>query len=128
MRMWMQDPSIMCRKHLLGSHVEIHMFIGSIRKGISMKGYLEKNLLEPKSLLPYHDRLVSEMKSRGWKHNTPVSFWENIEMENRLGEDIFNHKINEYDAFNELMNRCPECLANINKLYPETYIVHSNII
>jgi hypothetical protein len=109
MRMWMVPPKYLCRKHLLGSHVEIHMFIGSIRKDISMKGYLEKNLLEPKSLKSYHDELVEEMKSRGWKHNTIVSYWEDIEMDNRLGTEVYEHEINKYDAAVELFKRCTEC-------------------
>ena len=46
MRMWMVDPRIMCRQHLLGEHVEIHMFVGAISRGKSVKGYLEKGLLE----------------------------------------------------------------------------------
>jgi hypothetical protein len=30
MRMWMVPPKVMCRKHLLGEHVEIHMLAGSL--------------------------------------------------------------------------------------------------
>ena len=45
MRMWMVDPKIMCRKHLLGEHVEHHMFVGTINKRISIVGYLRDNLL-----------------------------------------------------------------------------------
>ena len=36
MRMWNVDPKLMCNKHLLGEHVEMHMFFGTIQKGISM--------------------------------------------------------------------------------------------
>ena len=46
MRMWNVNPKTLCRKHLLGEHLEIHMFVGSINKKISMKGYLEKGFLE----------------------------------------------------------------------------------
>jgi hypothetical protein len=28
--MWMVDPRIMCRNHLLGEHAEIHMFVWNI--------------------------------------------------------------------------------------------------
>ena len=126
MRMWMQEPKMLCRKHLLGSHVEIHMFIGSIRKGISMKGYIEKNLLEPESLKPYHDELVKEMESRGWNHKTPVSFWEDIEVENRIDDKIFYHKIDRYEAFKELVTRCPECLSNVHKMKEESGLSFSN--
>ena len=36
MRMWMIDPKLLCRKHLLGEHLEIHMFVGTINKGINV--------------------------------------------------------------------------------------------
>ena len=38
MRMWMVPVQYMCRKHLLGEHVEHHMLVGSIHKGLSMRG------------------------------------------------------------------------------------------
>jgi len=28
MRMWMLNPKALCRKHLMGEHVEIHMLVG----------------------------------------------------------------------------------------------------
>lgn len=44
MRMWMVPPRHMCRKHLLGEHVELHMFVGSIKNGVRVEGYLANNL------------------------------------------------------------------------------------
>ena len=41
MRMWMVNPEILCRKHLLGEHVELHMLVGWIIKGKSIQGYLD---------------------------------------------------------------------------------------
>ena len=35
MRMWNVDVTKMCNKHLLGEHVEMHMFVGIIIKGTS---------------------------------------------------------------------------------------------
>ena len=32
MRQWMVDPRLLCRKHLLGEHVENHMFIGTLKR------------------------------------------------------------------------------------------------
>ena len=42
MRMWMVPPRKMCRKHLLGEHVEIHMAVATLRLGKSVAGFLEK--------------------------------------------------------------------------------------
>jgi len=68
MRMWMVNPKIMCRQHLLGEHVEIHMFVGTLSRGKSVKGYLEKGLLEVHNLYWRHEELVEEMKRRGTVH------------------------------------------------------------
>lgn len=38
MRMWMLPPETMCRKHLLGEHVELHMLLGSLRRGKTLTG------------------------------------------------------------------------------------------
>ena len=46
----MVDPRIMCKQHLLGEHAEIHMFIATISRVNSVKGYLERGLLEVYSL------------------------------------------------------------------------------
>ena len=46
MRMWMLPPECMCRKHLLGEHVELHMLLGSMRRGKSIEGLT----LPPKSM------------------------------------------------------------------------------
>jgi len=68
----MVDPRILCRQHLLGEHAELHMFIGALGRGLSVKGYLEKNLLEIHNLHGRHEELVREMKRRGYKHKHEV--------------------------------------------------------
>ena len=40
MRMWMLPPKGLCRKHLLGEHVELHMLLGSMRRGKNIDGFL----------------------------------------------------------------------------------------
>jgi len=78
MRMWMVPPEMLCSRHLLGEHKEIHMLEGTILKGLSVDGYVENGLLEFKSLNSRHDRLVEEGKARGWKmgtdHLTPARY------------------------------------------------------
>ena len=72
MRMWMVDPKKMCRKHLLGEHVEIHMMAGTLLKGRSIDGFLERGLLEPQSARKRHDALAAEMQARGYNHASPL--------------------------------------------------------
>jgi hypothetical protein len=107
----MVDPKIMCRKHLLGEHVEHHMFVGTINKKISIVGYLRDNLLEPESLHDRHDALVTEMKARGYNHKSPldtVVWWP---------REIPQVKIDKDSALKELLRRCPECRANYLRIH-----------
>lgn len=40
MRMWGVDPKVLCTKHMIGEHAETHMFLGTIKKGTSIKGLI----------------------------------------------------------------------------------------
>jgi hypothetical protein len=107
MRMWNVDPKYMCRKHLLGQHVELHMFKGSITKGKSMKGYIENDLLEPLYIEEYHDMIVKEMESRGMNHKTPLTIrMSDLEL---LPSEYIVHKIDRKASGIELYRRCKEC-------------------
>lgn len=97
----MVDPSIMCRQHLLGEHAEMHMFIGAIDRGFSVKGYLEKGLLEVHNLFHRHEQLVREMKRRGYKHNSEID--EKRKQVERLG------LIDKEKNLKQLINRCSNC-------------------
>lgn len=101
MRMWMVDPRIMCRQHLLGEHVEHHMFVGTIQRGIGLSGYLENNLLEMESLAARHDALVAEMAARWYRHRSPLP----------LVQPPYYGKIDREAALAELIRRCPMCAA-----------------
>lgn len=103
MRMWNVNPSLLCKKHLLGEHLETHMFLGSIRKGISIKGYINNGLLEVHNLNKRHDELVEEMIKRGYNHKTPM------ERFNSWEEGIVDSNEN----LNELQKRCSECKKRI---------------
>ena len=97
----MVDPRIMCRQHLLGEHVEIHMFIGTLCRGKTVKGYLKKGLVEVHSLYARHEELVEEMKRRGYSHSSDIDEkWKSAE---KLG-DVDRRK-----SLEELLKRCPRC-------------------
>ena len=61
MRMWLVDPKILCQKHLCGEHVEMHMFLGTLKKGKKIDGFLKNNLFEPRVLHKRHEELKEEM-------------------------------------------------------------------
>ena len=96
MRMWGVNPKMLCRQHLLGEHVEMHMFAGTIRKGRSIDGYI----VDPSRIKIRHDELVIEMVSRGMKHKSP------LEMD---CSGLQHRPIVEMDSIAELNRRCPNC-------------------
>lgn len=102
MRMWMVNPSLMCRQHLLGEHVELHMLLSCIKRGKSIDGYLDGGLVEPQHMISRHALLVAEMERRGYKHSSPLN-----ESFGPCGE------VDREANLRELKERCPRCRARI---------------
>jgi len=106
MRMWNVNPEYLCRKHLLGEHVETHMFCGTINKGTSIKGYIKKGLVEVHNISKRHDELKDEMIKRGMNHNSNLpecELWEEGKV------DVDNN-------IKELIKRCPQCRKRIENI------------
>ena len=99
--MWMVNPTIMCREHLLGEHAEIHMFVGTIDRGHSVRGYVENGLLEVHSLFNRHAELVQEMKRRNYRHNS--------EIDTKWKEAAKTGTIDRQKNLKQLINRCSRC-------------------
>jgi len=108
MRMWLVDPTIMCRKHLLGEHLELHMFIGILRKRVSIKGYIQHDLLEPSSIFIRHIELVAEMFARGYKHNSPITD-DMSQLLEYLSEEEREHRIDRESSYTRLLTSCYIC-------------------
>lgn len=100
MRMWNINPKLLCRKHLLGEHVEMHMFMGCIKNGTNIKGYINKGLVEVDKILSRHNQLANEMEFRGYRHKSELT-----------GEEFLWHEGNVCVEKNlqDLSNRCEEC-------------------
>lgn len=105
MRMWKVDPTKMCRKHLLGEHVEMHMFVGTILKGVSLTGYVSRGLVEVTNIHQRHDQLVAEMDARGYKHKSVLATYPDAAIEKYVSGYEINIAANEV----ELRRRCKEC-------------------
>ena len=69
--MWNVDPRLLCQRHLLGEHKELHMFVGAVQKGRSVAGFLY-GLVDPHLVLVRHNELVGEMRRRGYRHDSPL--------------------------------------------------------
>lgn len=108
MRMWLCDPKILCQKHLCGEHVEMHMFLGTLKQGKKIDGFLKNNLFQPRYLLMRHEELQDEMIRRGYNHKSPMNPQEcmcvlDLPIEKQYWE------INRQEALRDLLDRCPEC-------------------
>lgn len=89
MRMWLVDPKHMCRNHLLGEHLECHMFLGAMLHGKNLAGYINNGLLDVRCLKSRHEELAVEMRRRGYRHSSildipdylerTVKYWGNID-------------------------------------------------
>jgi hypothetical protein len=113
MRMWMVDPKLLCRKHLLGEHGEIHKHRHNFVKKHRIDGRLHPVVqIEPKSMERRHDDLASDMIRRSFNHNSPYSLPDISHVIEKYG-DI---EVDINKSLEDLRNRCPECSSRIDKV------------
>lgn len=80
MRIWNEiEPSRLCRKHLLGEHVELHALWRIHQKRLNGERHGYTNHPETVrwdghlfALYQRHDALVEEMQRRGYNHRSPL--------------------------------------------------------
>lgn len=115
MRMWNVPPELMCDKHLIAEHVEMHMFEGSFRAGKKVAGYIRLGLLDCGYIKSRHDLLAEEMLRRGKKHVTlmPVN---PTELNDKSVDTTFN--------IVELGRRCGACRIGLMKEYASLLLHH----
>lgn len=106
----MVNPAVMCKKHLLGEHVECHMLAGHLQRKRRITNYIKLNLLQPKSLRQRHDILALEMKNRGMNHKSPLPEYDI----SYLPRNQRTYTVNAQESLIELSKRCRECRKNIN--------------
>lgn len=101
--MWMVDPQTLCRRHLLGEHVELHMAAAHLRLGRRVDGWANSNCLEPRAIGVRHKALVAEMASRGYRHASPLT-------QPKITAYQRPEAVVDRDtALAELVRRCPDC-------------------
>lgn len=112
MRMWKVPAKLLCRKHLLGEHVEHHMFIGTHKKNVSLMGYITRGLIDTDYLSQRHAELVEEITARGYNHRSPID----EEVAADIAKRYHNHpSLLDVDInIKELIRRCPDCAARIS--------------
>lgn len=107
-RMWMVDPTKLCKNHLLGEHKEIHQLLGSVRKGHSLDGFVRNKLIQPCSVVERHDELVVEMKRRGYNHHSDINV-SDVGLINNYPDYIKLARVSIVENEIELKNRCLLC-------------------
>ena len=105
MRMWMVDPKLLCRKHLLGEHGEIHKFRHNFVKQHRMNGRMGQ--IEPHNMSIRHDQLAQEMLDRGYNHNSPYEQPDISYLPIML--------VDKQHSISDLSKRCPECKKRIEE-------------
>ncbi len=100
MRMWIGiSPTMLCSRHLLGEHYEIHKAVGCILKDKSLVGWTSRGFLEVHNIPSRHFDIATEMERRGYKHKSPLPdckfYWEG--------------KASVLENTDELKYRCVDC-------------------
>jgi hypothetical protein len=110
--MWMVDPAVLCNKHLLGEHVECHMFAGHLIRKRKITNYITFNLLEPKSLAQRHNILARQMRKRLMKHKSPLPRFSISYLPKAQQE----YKVDVEKSLKDLIKRCPACKKRFKTL------------
>jgi hypothetical protein len=106
--MWGVNPRLMCDRHLLGEHVEMHMFVGCIRKKMRLDGYLDGGLVKTDMIRRRHDKIAREFKRRGFRHTSPLGAFDC----RYLGKPGY---VDLSKNLRELSRRCRYCRRRIRK-------------
>jgi hypothetical protein len=75
MRIWDVDPALLCRRHLLGEHRELHGLWNILVHGkMGYSAHPETRRWKGKlaALHRRHEMLVDEMRRRGYQHASPL--------------------------------------------------------
>ena len=83
----------------------MHMYVGQIKRRISLKGYADNNLLETKAIRERHDELAAEMLLRGMNHKSPLPGYDL----SYLPDEVLNSTVDKELSLTELISRCDKC-------------------
>ena len=109
MRVWDVDTQILCRKHLLAEHRELHGLWNILTKHGGVGGYARhpetlRWVGKERALFLRHEALVAEFVRRGYNHATP------LDEKLAVGSAIQDAFVNTLDEQMELLRNKPcEC-------------------
>tara|TARA_R110002020_G_scaffold288177_1_gene503626 strand:+ start:49 stop:459 length:411 start_codon:yes stop_codon:yes gene_type:complete len=118
MRMWMINPKLLCDKHLLGEHSELHKHIPSFHKKHKINNRITPVVqIELTSYQSRHDELATEMLHRGMNHKSPLPELPDFSY---LPLHQYEAKVDKHISKRDLRERCEDCRRNF-----ETNILQS---
>lgn len=93
MRIWDISPNKLCNAHLLGEHRELHAIWSILinnKKGYSNHPETLRWKGKLKALYLKHEKIVREMKTRGFNHKSPLNkdYATGISVQNYLLDSI----------------------------------------
>lgn len=113
MRMWMVNPKLLCKNHLLGEHGEIHKHRHVFIKGWSIAG--RKGQIDPSQMAARHTQLSLEMIERGMKHQSPY------QQPDLSIYDLEGFTVDVNKSVKELAKKCPKCRERIITEYEKEH-------
>ena len=106
MRIWDLDPSVLCDRHLLGEHRELHAIWSVLTTGKRGYAHHPETLRwrgRLAALYARHDAEVAEMSRRGFRHASPLA------AELATGEAVQTELLDSLEAQRERLARCGYC-------------------
>ena len=108
----MVDPRVLCNKHLLGEHGEIHKHRHNFVKGHKVTGRLTPIIqIEPASMQRRHDELAEEMLRREMNHQSP---FEQPDL-SKYGSEVLEARVDPECSLRDLRERCEACRLKIDE-------------
>ena len=65
-------PTLLCDRHLLKEHMDIHMFKRALDLKVDICQEIKEGKIETHNLIKRHNELMVEIEARGYIHNTPI--------------------------------------------------------
>ena len=110
----MINPKLLCRKHLLGEHGEIHKHLPSLRKGVKIDGRMHPIVqIQLYNIEARHDYLAEEMLRRGMNHKSPLLNVPDLE---KIYPHHFWKTVDVIESARDLQARCRDCFELIEKV------------
>ena len=115
MRMWMVEPKVLCKKHLLGEHGELHKFIPTFAKGYKVdKRFSPVVQLQFKGYRRRHDALAEEMLRREMNHKSPLPELPDFK---KIYPQYYDMTVDIFFNLRDLVTRCGDCKDRLQKYY-----------